>query len=277
MVMFKSREQKTKTWVMVVGVIIGIIIIITVLFGIRNIFRVIIILIEALLFIAFLGGIIYAFYYIFIKKHRYDITYVNKKKLIEACKKNKLENLKGLYLSGDKTHTRVYIGDIVGYCRIQVLTRHNVYEDKIDPTTGKKVKRMKMIKNERGQLVPDYKLEKEEQDVFAVRKKGLSGFLTEPMIIRVSPQDHDELIGDVTLYGYSLIPISEYWFLNTDYLDVRKIDYAILKEAERGIMFETLRDIKEVVDRAIGLDARHKKDIETKHLVELPELQRISR
>jgi len=277
MVLFKSQSQKNKTWMIIGAIIIALIIIITVFFGVRNIFRIIILLIEISLFLAFLGGIAYAFYYIFIKKHRYDVTYVNKKKLIEAGKRNKLANLKGLYVSGDKTHTRVYIGDIIGYCRIQVLAKHTVYEETIDPETGEKQRTMKMIKDEKGQLVPKYELEKEEQDVFIVRKKGLLGYLTEPIVIRVSPEDHDELIGDVTLYGYSLIPISEYWFLNTDYLDVRKIDYAILKEAERGIMFETLRDVKEVVDRAIGLDARHKKDIETKHLVELPELQRISR
>jgi len=44
-----------------------------------------------------------------------------------------------------------------------------------------------------------------------------------------------------------------------------------LKEAERGIMFETLRDMKSIVDKATGVDSEHKKFIEKKNLVEVPE------
>ena len=86
-------------------------------------------------------------------------------------------------------------------------------------------------------------------------------------------EHHDELVGDVTLFGFSLIPISEYFFLNNDFLDVRKIDFSILKEAERGIFFESLKDTKEIIDKAIGLDSSHKKDIEKKNLYEIPQIQ----
>ncbi|GAG42647.1 unnamed protein product, partial [marine sediment metagenome] len=162
------------------------------------------------------------------------------------------------YLSGDKTHSRVNIGKISGYCRMQVLTRTNKYDKNNQPL---------MENNPEGVPTPVYDIGKEEQDVFIVNK----GLFSDPMVIRVSPKDHDELIGDVTLNGFSLLPQSEYFFLNSDYLDVRKIDFAILKEAERGIMFESLRDMKSIVDKAVGLDAVHKKDIEKKNLVEIPE------
>ena len=205
-----------------------------------------------------LFGVAYLFWYIFLKKHRYDITYVNKQKLVQAGKLlGKINPMGSLYLSGDTGHSRIQVGKIIGYCRIQVLTRTNKYD---------KNQKIMMIKDENGKQKPDYEIGKEEQDVFTI-KKGMG----EPMVVRVSPKVHDELIGDVTLKWFSLYQHSEYWFLNSDYLDVRKIDFAILKEAERGIMFENLRDMKEVVDRAIGLDARHKKGIEEKHLVELPE------
>ena len=277
MALFTSKEQKSKTWLIITGIIIAIILVIVFIFGVRNIFRIILFLLEASVFLAILFGIAYLFYFLFIKKHRYDVTYVNKKKLIEAGRKSNLQNLKDLYVSGDKGHTRVHIGKITGYCRIQVLAKNYLYEETTDKKTGQKYQKIKTIPNERGEEVPQYELDKEEQDIFIVRAKGIMSLFGDSMVIRVNPEEHDELVGDVTLYGYSLIPISEYWFLNTDYLDVRKIDYAILKEAERGIMFETLRDVKEVVDRAIGLDSRHKKDIESKHLVEIPELQRVQK
>ena len=60
-----------------------------------------------------------------------------------------------------------------------------------------------------------------------------------------------------------------------DYLDVRKIDRAILLEAERGVLFEMLKDTKTIVDQAINLDQRHRKIIEEKSLMEIPQLQQI--
>ena len=275
--LFTSSKQKSKTWLIIIGILLAITIIIITIFGIRNIFRIILFLIESAVFIAIILGIAYLFYYLFIKKHRYDVTYINKKKLIDAGKKCNLQNLKDLHISGDKGHTRVHIGKIIGYCRIQVLAKNYEYEETTDEETGEKYQKIKTRKNERGEETPQYEIKGEEQDIFIIKPKGLLSIFSEPMVIRVSPEEHDELIGDVTLYGYSLIPISEYWFLNTDYLDVRKIDYAILKESERGVFFEGLRDMKEIVDKAVGLDARHKKGIEEKHLVEIPELQRVQK
>jgi hypothetical protein len=97
------------------------------------------------------------------------------------------------------------------------------------------------------------------------------------MVIRLDPHDHDDLVGDVTIYGFSIIPICEYWFLNSDHLDVRKIDYAILKEAERTAAFVILSDMKELIDISTGIDSKHKKGIEQKSLVEIPEVQQVNK
>lgn len=219
--------------------------------------------IASILLIALaIGSFAWLFWFIFLRKERYDVTYVNKKKLILAGKVNSQKGVLGdLFVSGDKGHKRIRIGKIIGYSRIQILKRTNKYDDK-----GKLMYKPAR-KGEEAEI--DYDLEGEEQDIFII-KKGL-GIFGDPMVVRVSPVDHDELIGDVTLKGFSLLPISEYWFLNNDYLDVRKIDFAILKEAQRGIMFENLRDMKTIVDRSIGLDSSHRKDIEKKNLVELPD------
>ena len=131
------------------------------------------------------------------------------------------------------------------------------------------------IKNKKGKEEQDYDIEKEEQDVFSIKHNGwfLSLFIEED-VVRVSPDAHDELIGDVSLFGFSLLNLSEYWFLNNDLLDVRKIDYAILKEAERSIMFEQQKDFKELVDKASGLDTGHQKKIEEKSAYEIPVIQK---
>lgn len=258
-----DKGKKTKI-VIIVGIIFLLIIIIVIfVFGVRGIFKIIGTIGVVCLFLGLIFAIAWLFWAVFLKKYRYDVTYVNKHKLIQAGKMSRQGSLMGnLYLSGDKTHSRVNIGKIVGYCRIQVLTRTNKYN---------KENKMIMITNKEGIEEPDFEIGKEEQDVFIIGKSGLIGMFSDPYVIRVSPSDHDELIGDVTLKGFSLLPQSEYFFLNSDYLDVRKIDFAILKEAERGIMFESLRDMKSIVDKAVGLDALHKKEIEKKNLVEIPE------
>ena len=277
MALFQNQQQKNRTFLIIAGIIIGIILVIRFLFGVRNILKIALFLVEACLLLSVLFGVAYLFYYLFIKKHKFDPTYVNKQKLIDAGKKCNLENLKGLYLSGDKGHSRVYIGKVIGYCRIQVLKKTYKYEETTDKTTGRKYQKILTIPNERGEQIPEYEIDKEEQDVLIVRSKGFLSIFTEPMVIRTEPNQHDELIGDITLYGYSLIPISEYWYINSDHLDIRKIDYAILREAERGVFFEGLRDMKEIVDKAIGLDSRHKKGVEEKSLYEIPEMQQIGK
>jgi hypothetical protein len=277
MALFQNQQHKNRTFLIIAGLIILIILAIRFVFGVTNILKIFLFLIEALLLLSILFGAGYLFYYLFIKKQKYDPVYVHKQKLIDAGKKCNLENLKALYLSGDKGHTRVHLGKIIGYCRIQVLKRTYIYEEATDPATKRKYQKIVTIPNERGEQIPQYDIDKEEQDVFIVRAKGFLSIFTDPMVIRVAPSQHDELVGDVTLYGYSLIPISEYWYPNSDYLDQRKIDFAILRESERSTMFEGLRDMKEIVDKAVGLDSRHKKEIESKALYDVPEVQQIGR
>jgi len=268
----ENKEKKSKAWIIVAIIVILIIVFVVYFLGTKGIFKILGTFITILWVLAILFGGAYLFYHLFIKKHRFDITYVNKQRLIEAGKLNiKGYNVGDLYLSGDAGHSRVCLGKIKGYCRVQILTRTSVYEDKTDKE-GKVVKvEKKVLDKETNTYVPVYDSGKEEQDVFSVAKRGIMSFFTDPYVIRVSPEEHDDIVGDVTLKGFSLLPHSEFWFLNSDYLDVRKIDYAILKEAERGIMFETLRDMKSIVDKATGVDSEHKKFIEKKNLVEVPE------
>jgi len=277
MALFQNEDHKKKTIWIIIGATILLIIIIRFVFGITNVFRILLFLMQAVLLIGFLFGMGYLFYHLFIKKQKFDPTYINKKKLLDACKKCKLDNLNGFFLSGDRGHSRVRIGTIKGYCRLQVIKKVYEYEEKVDKKSGEKYRVVKTRINERGEPVQVYTAEKMEQDAFRVRPKGFLSMFTEDMIIRISPQMHDELIGDVTAYGLSLIPISEYWYINTDYLAIPETDTAILVEALRSSYHEGLKELHEIVQKAIGLDSRHKKEVENKSLMELPEAQNIGR
>lgn len=240
-------------------------------FGVRSLLSMLLWIAGLTMILSILFVVIYLFWYLFIRKPKFDITYVNKMKLVDAGGKSCPPTISGrtLYLSGDKGHSRVPFGIIIGYARIQILTRML--------SINKETKSPETRKNPRtGEIEPIYIIGKEEQDIFVVKHRaGFFGLFEEPSVVRVSPDDHDELIGDITLYGFSLLPISEYLFLNSDLLDVRKIDYAILKEAERGVMFESLRDMKEIVDKATGLDSYHIKDLEKKNMYEIPQMQNV--
>ena len=257
------------------GVAIGIVIFILIMvllyvfLGIRSLLQIFKWFFIILFILGILGGAFYFVWFLFFKKQKFDVTYVNKQKLLDACHKGYTGVLKGLYLSGDKAHNRVYWGRITGYARISVMYKELVKE--FNKKTGEeKVKTIINTKtNEQEQV---YQMRSEEQDVFSIShaRNFFTKLFEEEDVVRVSPKDHDELVGDVTLYGFSLIPLSEYWFLNNDMLDVSKVDVAIWTEAKRGIMFEMLRDTKEIIDKATGLDSGHQKKIEEKSLYELP-------
>ena len=264
----ENRDKKGTGIVLIAFIVVAVFLMIFFFTGVRGLLQMLKWLTIILFILAILGTLVYFIWFFFFKKQKFDVTFVNKQKLLDACHKGNTGVLKGLYISGDKGHSRVFWGKITGWARISVLTRTLRYE--VDEKSGENVP-MVDVDERTGKETPIYDIGNEEQDVFSVSHAGFLGkFFEEEDIVRVSPSCHDELVGDVTLYGFSLLQVSEYWFLNTDLLDVRKIDYAILKEAERGIMFEMLRDTKEIVDKASGLDTNHQKKIEERSMLELP-------
>lgn len=256
-----------------IGILIAIVIIMfililgTIFFGIRSIGRIVIFLLGFLLILSIIGIVFWAIWYLFIKKQKFDATYQNKKRLVQAGKISKPDSVHDLYLSGDRGHSRVRIGRIVGYCRVKVMKKIVDY----DKNTGEPV--MITDPDNPKKKYEKYELLEEEQDIFVVERGGwIINLFSEPMVIRVRPDEHDNLVGDVTLDGFSLVPISEYYYLHQDYLDVRKTDYSILKEGERTVAHEMMKDFKELTDKASGLDSAHKKEIEKKNLFEIPAL-----
>lgn len=263
----ENKDKKGKGILIIIIIIIAVFGLLFFLLGIRGILKIFQWFFIIMTILAIFGLLIYFIWYFFFKKQKYDVTFVNKQKLLDACHKGYTSNLKNLYIGGDKGHSRINWGKITGYCRISVLTRE-MKEGK----DGKPIMKIVKSADKKSQKEEiDYTYDTEEQDVFSVTHRGfLLGLFEEQDIVRVEPKKHDELIGDITLYGFSLIPHSEYWYLNTDNLDMNKIDYAIKNEAWRGLMFEMLRDSKEIIDKASGLDADHQKRIEERSQYEIP-------
>lgn len=251
----------------VIVIIVFLLILGGVFFGIKSIGQILIFVLGAFFVLAIIGIIIYVIYYIWFKKHKFDATYMNRKNLVSAGRISKPHNINDLYLSGDAGHSRVRIGKITGYCRIQIIKKIVEYDEE----TGQIM--YTQDKTDPNKKYEKFSMEQEEQDVFIVQNHGfIMSLFSDPLVIRVRPDDHNDLIGDVTLEGFSIIPISEYHYLNNRYMDVGEIDRSIKLEAFRTIYFEALKDTKEVVDKAVGLDAGHKKQIEQKQLYEMPNM-----
>ncbi len=246
-------------FIMIMGVVIF-------FFGINGFLNVIKWVLWITVILLIFGTIVWVVWFLFIKKNKFDATAVNKKKLIQAGTLQCPNSIRDytLRLSGDKGHSWINFGKIKGYVQVQVLTKMRALDEKGNPK----------FDTLEGKTIPIYKLDNVPQDIFIVQTaKFPASLFEEEKVIRVDPRDHDELIGDITLFGLNLVPLSEYWYLSSDYLDARKIDMAVLHEAERGVMFEMLKDTKNIVDNAINLDARHRKEIEERQLVEIPQMQ----
>jgi hypothetical protein len=262
---------KKTFWLIGAGVlVIGFfgMIVIYLLMGFQGVWKIIKGISIFLLIIGCIALAVYLIWFLFIRKQKFDVTAVNKKKLSIAGQYQCPETIKNrdLRLSGDRGHSSVIFGKIKGFLKIRVLNRKLVFENN------------KPVYHEEGdRRTPLYQLSDEVQDVFIVKKGGfLSNIFEDPKVVRIKPEDHSELVGDVTVYGVNLVPISEYWFLEKDYLDVRTIDRSILLEAERGVLFESLKDMKTMLDQAINLDQKHRKIIEEKSLVEVPQFKNLA-
>lgn len=275
----ENKDKKPRIILIIAVILIVITIIVVLIMGIKGILKVLGSIAVIAIVCSLIALIVYGVWFAFIKKQRFDPVFVNKQKLIRSGKMNLPEGILGnLFISGDAAHSRVKIGKIIGYQRIQIPMRKNKYITEKDDK-GNEIKRMvykkKVSPDETD--IPEYDYSTQEQDVLIVKRNFLQGTFIDPMVIRVRPEEHTSLVGDVVIRGFSIVPVSEYFFINSDYLDIRELDWAISQEAGRTIFFEHLRDEKSIMDRAIGLDSTHKKDIEQKNLVDMSQGQGATR
>lgn len=268
-----NKESKGKGFWLIIGGIILIVTFVLIFVGWGSISKFVWVIFEIIAFLGLMALIFYGVYYFFFKEHKYDVNYVNYKRIVKSATLAKYPLLKDFYLSGDKGHSRVKIGKIKGYTRMPTLARIYEWEEVIDPETGKKIQKIITRINEKGEDEPIYTLETLEMDCFVVGNTGIMSHFEEPKVIRIHKDDHDDLIADVTAFCYSLIPISNFWYANTDILDDRKIKQTIMRDAEQTTGYVILSQLRQHIDIATGIDPQHKKLIERRQLVELPEFK----
>lgn len=230
-----ADEAKNRQ-VLVVGIGIVVILVIVgyLLAGARGVSGILNFVKWASIGVIIVGVAVWGAWFLFIRKVRDDRVALNVKNIIEQANLTKPETLSDLYISGDKDHPRIKLGKIVGYTRIK-----NIND--------------------------------EEEDVFVFKKHGFPfGMFEEPKAVRCLPDTHSEMIGDIIIAGISLVEHGGFYYINTEHLNLERIDKTIKAEVLRKFTIDTLRDIKIISDMGIGINPEHQKYLEGKSLLKLP-------
>lgn len=231
----ESRDNRKTGIIIIIAVIVIVLIIAFIIGGTQGIFGVIKVFIGIMLFVTFIGMIVYVVWFLFIKKQRRDLPFENWKDYKESCLDNGSDLMEDLVLSGDKKHSAKSFFKIKGYLRVLGFN-------------GK------------------------PYDMFCGKKSPNNPF-EEYKIVMLEPEQHSDLIGDVYIDGISLVKKYGFYFLNTDMMDWNAIDKTIAMDTYRTLMYETLGDIKSIVDRATGLDPEIIKERQRDKLMKIPQLQ----
>lgn len=231
-------EQKNRS-VIVVVIIIVIVLGLVAYFiagakGVAGIFN---FLKWALIGVLIIGLAVWGVWYLFIRKVRDDRVALNQQQIVEQAKLTKPEFLNDLFISGDMEHPEVRLGKIVGYTRI------------------------KNIKNQ-------------EEDVFVFKRTGFPmNMFEEAKAIRIAPERHSKMIGNIIVEGISLVSHGGFYYINDEHLNVDKIDQTIKTEVIRKYTMDVLRDVKIISDQAIGINPQHQQMLEGKSLLKIPSRQ----
>jgi hypothetical protein len=228
-------EQKNRSVVVVIIIIVIVLgIIAYFVAGARGVAGIMNFMKWALIGVSVVGIAVWGVWYLFIRKVRDDRVALNAQRIVEQSKLTKPEFLGDLYLSGDMGHPQIRLGKIMGYTRIKNILN-------------------------------------EEEDVFVFKKTGFPmSMFEEGKAIRVHPDKHSDMIGDIVIEGISLVAHGGFYYINEQHLDIERIDRTIKTEVIRQYTMDVLRDIKIITDQAIGLDEAHIKGIESRSLLKIP-------
>jgi hypothetical protein len=228
-------EGKNRQIIVVVIIVVIVLVIIGYLIGgVRGLSSLLTFVKYAFIGVLIVGIAVWSAWYLFIRKERDDRVAMNVKKLIEQSRLTKPDTIGDLYISGDKEHPQIRLGHIIGYSRI------------------------KNIQNK-------------EEDVFIFKKAGLPfSFFEEPRVLRVMPDQHSQMIGDIVVEGISLVLHGGFLYVNNEHLNIEGVDRTIKTEVLRTYTMDVLRDVKIISDMAIGIDPIHAKAMEGKSLLRIP-------
>jgi hypothetical protein len=195
-----------------------------------------------------------------LQKQKVDLVENDRKDIIDAGILSKPPMVRDLYFTGDKEHGDFRVGKIIGYCQLQS------YKD-LDLLAGMTKTQIKDME-ERGELPSQYII-KEDCFIFKRMPPPFSIF-EEAKVLRCFEDEHSQLIGDVKVYGVSMIKKFSYYWPNRGHLDIARIDIGVIREAWRGQVHQFLRDMVSINQRAVGLDSEFKKGLDQRKLLKIP-------
>ncbi|MBR9700910.1 hypothetical protein GOV11_03530 [Candidatus Woesearchaeota archaeon] len=195
-----------------------------------------------------------------LQKPKIDLVENDRKDMIEAGVLSKPPMVKDLYFTGDKEHGEFRVGKIIGYVQLQS------YKD-LDILAGLTPEHIAEL-DRQGKVPANYII---KEDVFIFKTLPFPfSFFEEAKVLRTLEDEHSQLIGDVKVYGVSMIKKYSTYFPNRAHLDIARIDIAIIREAWRGQIHQFLRDMVSITQNAVGLDAQYKKELDQRKLLKLP-------
>ena len=195
-----------------------------------------------------------------LQKPKIDLVENDRQDIIDAGMMSKPPMVNDLYFTGDKEHGEFRVGTIIGYCQLQS------YKD-LDLIAGLTKAQIREME-EKGEIPAQYII-REDCFIFKRFPSPISIF-EKPKVIRTLEDEHSQLIGDVKIYGVSMIKKYGYYWPNRAHLDIARIDIGVIREAWRGQIHQFLKDAVTIQQRAIGLDSEFKKDLDKRKLLKIP-------
>ena len=195
-----------------------------------------------------------------LQKPKIDLVENDRQDIIDAGMMSKPPMVQDLYFTGDKEHGEFRVGTIIGYCQLQS------YKD-LDLIAG--LTQVQIREMEEKEEIPAQYIIREDCFIFKRFPFPIS-FFEKPKVLRSLEDEHSQLIGDVKIYGVSMIKKYGYYWPNRAHLDIARIDIGVIREAWRGQIHQFLKDAVTIQQRAIGLDSEFKKDLDKRKLLKIP-------
>lgn len=209
--------------------------------------------------LALVGVVVFIIMKIF-QKPKIDLVENDRQDMVEAGMLSKPPMVRDLYFTGDKEHGEFKVGKIIGYVQLQSYKDMDIIAG-LNPDQIEQMEKM-------GKIPAEYII---KEDVFVFKRFGFPfSLFEEPKVLRTLEDEHSQLIGDVKVYGVSMIKKYGYYWPNRGHLDIARIDIGVIREAWRGQIHQFLKDMVSITQNAVGLDSEYKKELDRRKLLKLP-------
>lgn len=256
----ESREDKSRViWVVVIIIAVLLVVYIYMTTGFNGVSDVLKRFVIYGIIAAVIGLIVWVVMKI-LQKPKVDLVANHIQDIIDAGVMSKPPMVRDLYFTGDKEHGEFRVGTIIGYCQIQSYKDLDILSNLTDD---------QLAELERQGRIPSEYIIKEDCFIFKRLQPPFSMF-EKPKVLKTLEDEHSQLIGDVKVYGVSMVKKYDMYFPNRAYLDIVRIDISVIREAWRGLIHQYLKDSVAINQRAVGLDSEFKKDLDSRKLLKMP-------